>query len=265
MAASEDPTMQDHVDVRREGGVTIITLNAPAKRNALIPEVRKGLLAALAEMESDAECRAIVLTGAAGYFCAGGDISATGPMTPLEVRARIKLQHQLIEAIVNHSKPVIAAVEGPAFGAGLALATACDFVIAAETATFCAAYGKIGVMADLGLFWSLPQRVGIGTFREIVMFGDVIAAPEAKVMGIVDHLAPAGGALELSLTRATRLAKAATASISLTKALLARMPLDLSTVFAAEIDGQAVLSTTEDAREGIRSFAEKRAAQFKGR
>jgi enoyl-CoA hydratase/carnithine racemase len=261
----EESRMQEFVDVRTDGGVAVITLNAPAKRNALIADVRKRLLAALEELEADATCRAIVLTGAGGYFCAGGDISDTGPLTPLDVRARIKRQHPLIEKIVRHSKPVVAAVEGPAFGAGLALATACDFVIAGATASFCAAYGRIGVMADLGLLWSLPQRVSIATVREIVMFCEVIGAPQAKTMGIVDHLAPEGGALALALERAARLAAAATASISLTKALLARAPLDLQTVLAAEVDAQAVLSTTEDSREGIRAFAERRAAQFKGR
>jgi 2-(1,2-epoxy-1,2-dihydrophenyl)acetyl-CoA isomerase len=257
--------MQEFVDVRLDGGVAVITLNAPIKRNALIPAVRQGLLAALDELAADAACRAIVMTGAGGYFCAGGDISNTGPLTALEVRERVRLPQMLIDKIVRHSKPIIAAVEGPAFGAGLALATACDFVIAGATASFCAAYGKIGVLADLGLFWSLPQRVSIATFREIVMFCDVISAPQAQTMGIVDQLAPQGGALDLALQRAARLAVAATSSISLTKALLARAPLDLQAVFAAEIDGQAVLSTTDDAREGLRAFAERRPAQFKGR
>jgi 2-(1,2-epoxy-1,2-dihydrophenyl)acetyl-CoA isomerase len=256
--------MEEFVDVRREMETSIITLNAPAKRNALIADMRKKLLVILDDLEADPGCRAIILTGAGGHFCAGGDISNTKPLTPLEVRGRVKAQHALIEKIVRHSKPIFAAVEGSAFGAGFALATACDFVIAGESATFCAAYGKIGVMADLGLLWSLPARVNIGTVREIVMFCDVIRAPDAKAMGIVDHLAPAGGALELALTRAARLATAATASISLTKALLARAPLDLQAVFAAEVDSQATLSTSEDAREGIQAFAERRAAEFKG-
>lgn len=256
--------MQECIDLHRDGGVAVITLNAPAKRNALIPEVRKGLLAALDELDADASCRAIVITGAGGYFCAGGDISNTGPLTALDVRGRIKLQQRLIDKIVHHTKPIFAAVEGPAFGAGFALAAACDFVIADATASFCAAYGKIGVMADLGLFWSLPQRVNIGTFREIVMFCEVIPALQAKTMGIADHVAPEGRALDLARERAARLAVAATVSISFTKALLARGPLDLQTVFAAEIDGQAVLSTTDDARDGMRAFAERRPAQFKG-
>jgi 2-(1,2-epoxy-1,2-dihydrophenyl)acetyl-CoA isomerase len=256
--------MEEFVDVRREMGTAIITLNAPAKRNALIADIRTRLLATLDELDADAACRAIVLTGAGGYFCAGGDIGGAKPLTTLEVRSRVKQQQVLIEKIVRHSKPIFAAVEGPAFGAGFAVAAACDFVIASESATFCAAYGKIGVMADLGLLWSLPGRVSIGTVREIVMFCEVIRAPEAMAMGIVDHLAPEGGALELALTRAARLAAAATASISLTKTLLARAPLDLQAVFAAEIDSQAVLSSSEDAREGIRAFAERRAAEFKG-
>jgi 2-(1,2-epoxy-1,2-dihydrophenyl)acetyl-CoA isomerase len=256
--------MQEFVDVRREAGIAIITLNAPTKRNALIADIRDRLLATLGELETDAACRAIVLTGAGGYFCAGGDIGSVKPLTPLEVRSRVKVQQALIEKIVRHSKPIFAAVEGPAFGAGFALATACDFVIASEAATFCAAYGKIGVMPDLGLLWSLAARVNSGTLREIVMFCDVIRAPDAKVMGIVDHLTPEGGALESALTRAARLATAATASISLTKTLLARAPLDLQTVLAAEVDAQATLSSTEDAREGIKAFAGRRAPEFKG-
>jgi 2-(1,2-epoxy-1,2-dihydrophenyl)acetyl-CoA isomerase len=256
--------MQEFVDVQREGKTAIITLNAPAKRNALIADIRNRVIAALDELEMDAGCRAIVLTGAGGYFCAGGDIGIVKPLTPLEVRSRVKVQQALIEKIVRHSKPIFAAVEGPAFGAGFALATACDFVIASEAATFCAAYGKIGVMPDLGLLWSLAGRANIGTLREIVMFCDVIRAPEAKVMGIVDQLAPEGGALELALVRAARLANAATASISLTKTLLARSPLNLQTVFDAEADGQATLSSSEDSREGIKAFAERRAPEFKG-
>lgn len=249
---------------RQEGAVVVLTLNAPQKRNALVPAIREGLIEALARLEDDAECRAIVITGAEGCFCAGGDISNAGPFTPLQVRQMMKRPQRLLKSIVGHSKPIIAAVDGPAFGAGFALAMACDFVAAAEDSTFCAAYGRIGVMPDVGLLWSLPLRVGIGTLREIVMFADVLKADEAKEKGMVDWLAPASGALSLAIEKAQKLATKATASIALTKALLARSPLSMDMVLAHEVEAQAVLSSTHDAQEGIRAFAEKRRTEFKG-
>jgi 2-(1,2-epoxy-1,2-dihydrophenyl)acetyl-CoA isomerase len=249
---------------RRDGGVVVLTMNAPQKRNALIPEIRDGLLEALARLEEDRECRAIIITGAEGYFCAGGDISNPGPFTALQVRAMMKRPQRLLKAIAGHSKPIIAAVEGPAFGAGLALASACDFIVAGESATFCAAYGRIGVMPDIGLLWSLPLRVGMGVVREVIMFADVIKAPEAKAMGIVDWLAEGTGAEAFAMEKAQKLAVKATASISVSKALLARAPLDMETVLAHEIEGQAWLGSTEDAQEGVLAFREKRKPVFKG-
>jgi enoyl-CoA hydratase/carnithine racemase len=249
---------------RREGAVVVLTLNAPDKRNALIPPVREGLLQALARLDEDDSCRAIVLTGAGGYFCAGGDISNKGPHTPLKVRRIMTRPQRLLHALARHSKPIIAAVEGPAFGAGFSLALACDFIMAARTATFCAAYGRLGVIPDIGMLWSLPLRAGLGVTREIAMFADVLSASEAKEKGVIDWLADEGQAEAAALERAARLATRATAAIGLTKALLARAPLSMETVLAHEIEAQAVLHTTEDTQEALQAFAEKRKVEFKG-
>lgn len=249
----------------RRDGIVILTLNAPTKRNALIPAVRDGLVAALERLERDAECRVIVIAGAGEHFCAGGDISQVGPLTPLDVRQLIKAPQRLVRLIVNHGKPIIAAVEGPAFGAGMALAAACDVVVAAESATFCAAYGRIGLMPDVGVLWSLPLRVGMGAVREIVMFCEVISAPTALAMGLVDRVVEPGRALTIALERAGKLATAATAAIGLTKAILARAPQGLEAVLAAEVECVAVLSTTHDQQEGILAFREKRKPTFIGR
>jgi 2-(1,2-epoxy-1,2-dihydrophenyl)acetyl-CoA isomerase len=249
---------------RREGGVVVLTMNAPDKRNALIPPVREGLLAALARLDEDDACRAIVLTGAGGAFCAGGDLSAKGPHTARAVRRMMKRPQRLLRALAAHTKPIIAAVEGPAFGAGFALALACDFVAAGRSASFCAAYGRVGVIPDIGLLWSLPQRVGMGLAREIVMFADVMRAPEAQAKGVIDWLAEDGQAEAAAMERAQRLASGATAAIGLTKALLARAPLSMEMVLAHELEAQGVLSGTDDAREGLLAFAEKRKPQFKG-
>lgn len=257
--AEEAPLLE-----RRDGGVVVLTMNVPDKRNALVPGIREGLLGALARLDEDRECRAIVLTGAGSAFCAGGDISNPGPFTGPQVRMLMKRPQRLLRAIAGHSKPVIAAVDGPAFGAGFALASACDFIAAGENASFCAAYGRIGVMPDIGLLWSLPLRVSMGVVREIVMFADVIKAPEAKALGIVEWLAEGRTALDLAMERAQVLATKATASISATKALLVRAPLDMDTVLAQEMEAQAWLGATEDAQEGGLAFREKRKPEFKG-
>jgi 2-(1,2-epoxy-1,2-dihydrophenyl)acetyl-CoA isomerase len=263
MSAPAKPSPEGLIE-ERLGDVVVLTMNAPNKRNALIPPVRDGLIAALMRLDADAACRAIVITGAGGAFCAGGDISSTGPLTPLEVRRRMRAPQGLVKLVINHSKPVLAAVDGPAFGAGLALAAACDVVVAGETATFCAAFGRIGVMADCGLLWSLPQRLGVGAVREIVMFCEVHTAADALAMGLVDRVAAPDHVLDATLERARKLAAMPTAAIGMTKAVLARGPLTLEGVLAAEVDTQAVLSTTHDQQEGLRAFAEKRKPQFRG-
>lgn len=260
MSAPEESALLE----RREGNVVVLTMNVPEKRNALVPGIREGLLEALARLDEDRECRAIVLTGAGTAFCAGGDISAKGPFTGPQVRMLMKRPQRLLRAIAGHSKPVIAAVDGPAFGAGFALASACDFIAAGENASFCAAYGRIGVMPDIGLLWSLPLRVSMGVVREVVMFADVIKAPQAKAMGIVEWLAEGQTGLELAMERALQLATKATASIAATKALLVRAPLDIDTVLSHEMEAQAWLGATEDAQEGGAAFREKRKAVFKG-
>jgi 2-(1,2-epoxy-1,2-dihydrophenyl)acetyl-CoA isomerase len=260
MSGAEEPALLE----RREGGVVVLTMNVPEKRNALVPEIREGLLETLARLDEDRECRAIVLTGAGSAFCAGGDISNPGPFTGPQVRMLMKRPQRLLRAIAGHSKPVIAAVDGPAFGAGFALASACDFVAAGENASFCAAYGRIGVMPDIGLLWSLPLRVSMGVVREVVMFSDVIKAPQAKAMGIVEWLAEGQTGLELAMERAQQLATKATAAIGATKALLVRAPLDIDTVLSHEMEAQAWLGATEDAQEGGLAFREKRKPEFKG-
>ncbi len=249
----------------REGGIVILRMNVPEKRNALVPAIREGLLEALARLDEDRDCRVIVLAGSDKAFCAGGDISNPGPFTGPQVRLLMKKPQKLLRSIAFHSKPIIAAVDGPAFGAGLALASACDFIAAGPNASFCAAYGRIGVMPDIGLLWSLPLRVSMGVVREVVMFADTIRAPQAKEMGIVDWLAPDDGTGEaLAMERAAQLATKATASIAATKSLLARAPLDMDTVLSHEAEAQAWLGSTEDAQEGGLAFREKRKPVFKG-
>src|SRR5690606_21456640 len=133
-------------------------------------------------------CRAIVLTGAGGSFCAGGDLDSLPDHDPMATRRRLERSHELLRMIVTGPKPVIAAVNGYAFGAGLSLAAACDFVLAAPDASFGAVFGKVGLMADMGLLWSLPQRIGLAQTKRLLFTSAVLKAEQAVEIGLVDRI-----------------------------------------------------------------------------
>lgn len=252
------------VVVERSATVAILTLNEPAKRNALTFELRAALLAAFDELIADPGCRAIVLTGAGGAFCSGGDLSTMRSGDPIGARRRLAVIHDIVRRIAAGPKPVVAAVEGAAFGAGLALASAADVVVADRSARFCASFARVGLMPDAGLLWSLPPRVGIGQAKRMMLEAAVVSAEEAKIIGLVDVLAPAGDALTLAVARAKEMARLAPLSIAMTKAAFARGTDDLERVLAYEMDGQAMLFQTGDHAEGRDAFQNKREPVFKG-
>ena len=144
-------------------GIGTITLNRPEKRNALSKDMRPALAAAVTQMRDDPQVYAVILTGAGGAFCSGGDISGMldSTRTGLVFRNNMRELHQWLPELVNMEKPVIAAVDGPAFGAGLSLALAADFVLATRRAKFCAVFGRIGLVPDLGMLHQLPRIVGL--------------------------------------------------------------------------------------------------------
>ena len=253
--------MADTVELRRDGAVAILTLSVPDKRNALTVELRRRLIDALEDLDADASCRAVVLTGAGGTFCSGGDISTMAAGDPLGARHRLALAHRVVRLLVAGRKPVVAAVEGYAFGAGFSLATACDLVVAGAGAKFCASFGRIGLMPDLALLWTLPQRIGLGPAKKLMMLCDVIDGREAARLGAVDHVVEDGAALE----KARRLAAGPPLAIALTKAAFARAPADLETMLAIEADGQALLFQTADHAEARDAFFAKRQPAFEGR
>ena len=145
---------------------------------------------------SSSDCRCVVLTGAQGTFSSGGDISRmTADRQILDSRIWLKTAHRLVRAIVDAEKPVLAAVEGYAFGAGLSLATASDLVVAADNAKFCAAFARVGLVPDMGLFFTLAQRVGAPQAKRLIMLAEVVEARRAQELGIVDAIVPPGEAL----------------------------------------------------------------------
>ncbi|OYW61203.1 MAG: hypothetical protein B7Z30_02615 [Rhizobiales bacterium 12-68-15] len=250
--------------VSQRGSVRILTLNAPERRNALSGPLREALHDHLAAAMADGSVRAVLITGAGGTFCAGGDIAAMEPGAAMAGRARVERLQRITRLLVAGPKPVIAAVEGHAAGAGLGLAAACDVVVAARTATFTSAFGRIGLMPDMGALWTLPWRIGLGATRRLVFCGESLDGLEAVRIGLADYACEAGCALEAALAGATAMAEGPTAAFGMAKAMLARHPVALDAFLKSEADGQGLLFATQDFAEGRSAFLEKRPPVFTG-
>ena len=254
--------MTDVLLSARDGATLTLTLNYVERRNALSMPLRAALIAALDAAEGDSSVRAIVVTGAGGHFCAGGDISGMNAADLAAGRERFRVTHRLVTQMIHCAKPIIAAVEGYAVGAGLSLALCCDTIIAAENARFGAGFGRIGLIADLGLNHTLPQRIGMGRARQMLLYGEQVDATVAERIGLADQVVAAGASLGTAQDRARMVAEMAPLPIALTKRLLAE---GLDAALAQERDLQSTLFLTEDHREGRDAFLAKRKPVFKGR
>ncbi len=246
----------------RDDATAILTLDYPARRNALAMPMRQALGDALERIEGDPAVRAVVLTGAGGTFSAGGDISGMNAADFAAGRERFRVTHRLVRLLVKASKPAIAAVEGHAVGAGLSLALCCDTIVAGEGAQFAAGFGRVGLVADFGMLHTLPLRVGQGRARQILLYGERLGTEEARRIGLVDHAVPAGGALDAALGRARLFHAAAPLPVAMTKQFLAA---GLDAALEWERDTQAALFLTADHAEGKAAFLDKRAPRFAGR
>jgi 2-(1,2-epoxy-1,2-dihydrophenyl)acetyl-CoA isomerase len=248
--------------VERDGAIAILTLNNPGKRNALSIAMRDALTAALIELGNDRECRAIVLTGAAGHFCAGGDFSDFPPTNAYSARGRLEQgSATLMRHFIAGRVPIVAAVEGHCVGAGVSFAAACDQVVMAKSAKVRCAFVSAGLMPDLAGLWSLPRRVGMGQAKRLAMLGRGISGEEALAIGLADELANPGQALASAKALAHELAAQPPMAIALMKAAFAQ---GLPEILQAEIDLQPLLMVSEDHREAVDSFLEKRNPVFRG-
>src|SRR5438552_1469206 len=254
---------------RVENGVGWIVLNRPEARNAMNAAMRQLYLDALARSAEDAAIRAVVLTGTVKGFCTGADLSgarAAAPADPGATRDAMRPSQRVIRARWEHEQPIVAGVNGVAAGLGAHLAYACDLVVAADEARFIEIFVRRGIALDAGGGFLLPRHVGLHKAKELVFFGDELSAADAERLGLVNKVVPA---VELEATcRAwgERLAQGPTFALGLSKRLLNRsLQADLGTLFAEEAFTQALVAQSEDMREGIRSFMEKRPPAFKGR
>lgn len=249
----------------REGAVLTLLLNAPANRNSLsAPGMLEGLLAGLDELDADPDLRALVIGGAGGTFCSGGDLRLLAESSEPDIRTRMNQGAWLYRRIALSDKQVIAAVEGAAFGAGLGLACCCDFVVAARNARFCCAFVRVGAMPDAALFWSLPARVGLPKARRMMLFAEEIAGTDALGIGLADELAEADGALCAAQALAARLAHGPARAHARIKAGLRRAPMEIEDALAYQLDNAPGLFASADFREGAAAFFEKRKPVFRG-
>lgn len=250
------------LQLQRRGGVAVLTLNRPGQRNALDPGLRQALALALPTLREDATVRAVVITGAGGHFCAGGDVKSmaqalAGPRDVFEGRERIRKMHPWFDALVDLEKPVIAAVDGVAYGAGLSLALAADFVIASPRASFCAVFARIGYVPDLGLMYLLPRAVGLARAKELVFSARVVDAQEALSLGLVQRLS-AGDVLEDAVAWATRFEHAPTEALGLAKSVMNHaFESDRQQVYAQEAAAQALCRESAFHQEAVRRFLAK--------
>lgn len=255
----------DCVLLEDSGPVRILSLNRPRTRNAIDLVLRVVLAEAIEDAMSDDLVRVIVLTGHGRTFCSGGDISAMKRQPPADSVGRLAAAQRVIRAIWRGPKPVLAAVEGFAVGAGAALACACDRVVAASDATFATAFTGVGLGGDMGIFASLSARAGAAAAKQLMLLPRRLTAAEALQLGLADALAEPGEALAAALADAEILAAGPPLALAGIKSMLARWQSPPEELLDAEVELQATLMDTDDFAEGIAAFAGRRAPVFRGR
>ena len=250
-----------------DNGVLYITLNRPDKYNSGTQEMAFAFHKALDKARDNDDVRAVYITGAGKAFCAGQDleeiVDPNGPELPSIVKDHY---NPTVERIRNLNKPVVAAVNGVAAGAGANIALACDVVVASEGASFIQAFSKIGLIPDSGGTYTLPRLIGLQRASALMMLGDKVSAADALQMGMLYKVFPIDTFVEESKKIVHKLAKMPTKALGMTKILL-NESIKNSLKQQLELEGryQELASHTEDYKEGVAAFLEKRKPTFKGK
>lgn len=234
--------------VERSGGVVTATMNRPERRNALDADLFEALRALFIEVGERDDDRVVVLTGAGGTFSSGGDLAPANPSTD-DVATVMRRFGRTALALHECPKPVIAAVDGPAVGAGVSLALGCDLVVASERARFSLLFVRHGLGLDTGASWLLPRRVGPGKAAELALLGDWVGAEEAARIGLVNKVVPTDELMTATRAWADQLAGQSALAVATVKASLRQAPdISLAEAIEREATDQAACSSSDDFR-----------------
>ncbi|MBI4287598.1 MAG: enoyl-CoA hydratase/isomerase family protein [Chloroflexi bacterium] len=260
--------------LKKEAGIATMTLNRPQRLNAVNPVVHREMLQGLMDVKNDSSVRVFVLTGAGRGFCAGGDfkgdkdslIKGEEWLKPNQFLNLYRSQIQpFIMGLQALDIPTIAMVNGPAFGVGFDFALACDMRVGSPNARFCAAWTRRAITTAGGTTWLLPRVVGVPKAAELIFFAREVKAEEAERLGILNKLVPAEKLEEETMAWASELAKGPPIALKLSKMNLYRgLELDLPAALDLLCTSQGIALTTEDHKESVRAFREKREAIFRG-
>lgn len=255
-----------HIIIQDQGDHLIVINNNPRRRNVLTADYEAGLLDALALAGREARIGAVILTGAEGFFCAGGNLAELIEARAMPVKERgirIERLQSVIRAMIACPRPVIAAVEGGAAGAGASIALACDLIIAAEGAKFTAAYVNAGLVPDGGLTASLTALLPAPIAREICLLGQPVTAERLHQLGAVNRLAAPGQALAAAEDMARQLARGPAEAQARIKRLLTDAQRELMEGrLDAEVEAMAIMLGSDEGAEGMDAFLNKRAPDF---
>ena len=261
--------MYETVLYEKDGGVATVSLNRPEKLNAFDATMHEELYAALDDAAQDEEVRCLVLRGEGRGFSAGADLAEVVREADGDPDLGEYLRNtysRLVSKMVEIDKPIVAALHGPVYGAGVGIALACDLRIAAESASFSVAFIKIGLMPDAGVTFFLPRIVGLGRAMQMSMLGDTVDAEEAHRIGLVNEVVSDEELEGETRKLAGHLAAMPTAALGRIKdALYASFETDLETALESEAQGQTFCGYSQDHREGVAAFFEKRTPEFTGR
>lgn len=265
----------EHLLAERRDGVLYLTLNQPEKLNALSDQMVAGLFEELGRASHDADVRCVVVSGAGRGFCSGGDVSrmrernegAGGSELTVEQRmAALRRSEEVSLMLHEMPKPTVAALNGAAAGAGLGIALACDLRIAADSARLITAFARVGFSGDFGGSWLMTRLVGPARAKEFYFLADPIDASAALAMGLVNRVVPAAALKTETEALARRLAAGPSIAYGYMKANInAAVTADFRTLLDREAVGQTLTGRTEDHREAVKAFLEKRPPAFKGR
>ena len=264
--STEEPIMR--MDLTREGSIAVMTINNLSRRNAWSEPVKQDTMRHLDSLLGDKSCRAIVITGAGGTFCSGGDVKnmkarSEGPVNYM-TRRRDKPSLHIISTLVSCPKPVVTAVEGAALGFGMGLAIGSDYTVAASNARFAALNVRRGLAPDGYMYYTVTARCGPGRARELLLSCREFNGHEAERYGIAHEVTEPGKALEAAMRAAERFAALPPMAFALTKSAMTNCYHTLESAFRAEQDYQPVLHLSKDHKESVAAFLEKRQPVFVG-